>query len=359
GQALQQVSLQRKSAVLRFITLDRKGQQRLQSGILTDVRITADPRANAIIVSAPSESLELIDALIRELDRIPAAQAQMKVFTIVNGDASQLTDMLEELFSGQINQGGQGGAGGQQTGFVDGETSLIPLRFSVDPRTNSIIASGSTTDLLVVEAILLRLDKDDVRQRETTVYRLKNSPASDVAAAVNEFLNTERQVQQVQPGLLSPFEQLEREVVVVPEIVSNSLIVSATPRYFEEIRDIVEKLDARPPMVMIQILIAEVALNNTDEFGVELGIQDSILFDRSLLGDLTTVTRTIQDQGPGGAVTNLTEDVVLGATNTPGFGFNNADLGNSGSDAAFARSRNVGGQALSHFSVGRVNGELG
>ena len=36
-------------------------------------------------------------------------------------------------------------------------------------------------------------------------------------------------------------------------------------------------------MVMIQVLIAEVRLNDTDEFGVELGLQDSLLFDRSLV----------------------------------------------------------------------------
>ena len=34
---------------------------------------------------------------------------------------------------------------------------------------------------------------------------------------------------------------------------------------------------------MIQVLIAEVALDDFDEFGVELGLQDSVLFDRSLL----------------------------------------------------------------------------
>ncbi len=35
-------------------------------------------------------------------------------------------------------------------------------------------------------------------------------------------------------------------------------------------------------MVMIQVLIAEIDLGNTNEFGIELGLQDSVLFDRSL-----------------------------------------------------------------------------
>ena len=68
------------------------------------------------------------------------------------------------------------------------------------------------------------------------------------AVTANEFLRSERQVGQISPGLVSPFEQIEREVVVVPEIVSNALIVSSTPRYFEEIRRLVEQLDERPPM---------------------------------------------------------------------------------------------------------------
>lgn len=351
----QQLALQGKSSVLRFLTIDSQGQQKLKSGILTDVRITPDPRANALVVSASSDSMPLIEALIKELDQIPAAQAQIKVFTIVNGDAQALTEMLEALFGGQV-VGPQQTAGPQETGgLIQGETSILPLRFSVDPRTNSIIASGSTSDLRVVEAILLRLDESDIRQRQTEVFRLKNSPATDVSNAINEFLRSRREVEQVEPGLVSPFEQIEREVVVVPEPVSNSLIVSATPRFFSDIRALVERLDARPPMVMIQVLIAEVALNNTDEFGVELGLQDSILFDRSLLGDLvtTTTTTTLGNQQ------TIQDQIIQAASNTPGFAFNNQPLGNSGSDSSLATAGKVGTQALSHFSVGRLNGELG
>ncbi len=125
---------------------------------------------------------------------------------------------------------------GPQLAAAEGETYLVPVRFSVDIRTNSIIATGSQDDLAIIEALLLRLDEEDVEQRMNTVYRLKNAPAADVATAINEFLRSERVVQQAAPGLASPFEQIESEVVVVPEPVSNSLIISATPRFFEESR---------------------------------------------------------------------------------------------------------------------------
>lgn len=344
------------SSMLELLTIDPEGQQRLTSGILTDVRITADARANALVISAPADSMELIVALVRQLDEIPATTAQIKVFTIVKGDAASLVEMLRSLF-GQATAGG-GGFTQQGGAVVAGENPLVPLRFSVDQRTNSIIAQGSANDLNIVEAILLRLDASDVEERRNTVYRLKNSYALDVANAINEFLQSQRDLQQAQEGLLSPFEQLEREVVVVPEIVSNSLIVSATPRYFEEIAELVEDLDERPPMVVIQVLIAEVALNNTDEFGVELGLQDSVLFDRSLLADLVTTTNSTQTNLGGAVVTN-TQEVIQGATLTPGYIFNQAAIPNSGSDTSRANSQSVGGQGLTNFALGRINGELG
>jgi len=339
----------RRSAVLELLAADVNGQEILKSGILADVEITPDPHTNTLIVSAPAESMELLKALIEQLDS-PTAVAQIKVFKIINGDANSMILMLRTLLPEQA------GAASPQLAGAEGEGTLVPVRFSVDTRTNSIIATGSEGDLAIIESLLLRLDAEDVQQRKNSVYSLKNSPAVDVAQAINDFLQGQRIVQQAAPGALSPFQQIETEVVVVPEQVTNSLIISATPRFYDEILDMVDKLDEAPAQVMIQVVIAEVELNSLDEFGVELGLQDSILFDRSLLGDLVTVTETFFDP-ISGQRTSQTETIIA-ATQQPGYDFNNQPLGNAGSDKSFARSGNVAGQALSHFALGRM-GELG
>lgn len=320
----------RRSTTLTWTRLDAAGKKILKSGILTEVRVSADIRANSLVVTAPAESMDLIAALVQQLDQLPTSEAEIKVFTVVNGDAAALVDMLNELF-------GQQQQGGQQTPLAPsaigaGESSLVPLRFSTDLRTNSIIATGSAEDLEVVQAILLRLDASDASKRRSRVYRLQNAPAIDVANAINQFLQTERQITLgLAADRVSPFEQIEREVVVVPEIVSNSLIISATPRYFDEIAALVEELDARPPMVTIQVLIAEVDLDNIEELGFELGIQDSLLFDRSVIAN----------------------NVI-----SPGFNFNNLPLGSASSAASLATRENTAGQALTDFNVGRVNDSL-
>jgi type II secretion system protein D len=317
--------------------------------------VVADQRTNSLIVSAGPRDLAEIAALVQRIDR-PGATAELKVFTIMNGDATALMNMLNTMFAPP--QDAEAGAGGGL-----GAGGPVRMQFSVDPRTNSIIAAGSREDLAVVEAILLRLDQGDLRNRRTTVYRLNNAFAADVATALNNWLQTEREVETAVDLGISPFEQIEREVIIVPDLATNSLVISATPRFYQEVINVVRELDERPPMVLIQVLIAEVRLNDTDQFGVELGLQDSLLFDRSLLGELTTVTTTTETQSPGGAVTTTTEETIVNAPGNPGFDFNNpatgVGLGNNLSSNALLGASNVAAQGLSNFAVNRLDPTLG
>ncbi|HEX2475603.1 MAG TPA: secretin N-terminal domain-containing protein, partial [Lacipirellulaceae bacterium] len=320
--------------------------------LATRALVVADIRTNFLIVRAAPRDMAEIAALVQSIDR-PGQAAQLKVFEIRNGDANTLVTMLRSLF-GTPEDAAAEAAGGLTQGGV------VRMQFSVDPRTNSIIAAGSADDMVVVESILLRLDQGDIRERVNVIYRLNNAAAFDVANALNQWLIGRQTAQQEAAITVSPFEQIEQEVIIVPEVATNSLIVSATPRYYAEVRKLIEQLDERPPMVIIQVLIAEVRLNDTDEFGVELGLQDSLLFDRSLIDptNFLTLTDTTQTSTEQGIVTQTTQRII-NAPGQPGFNFNNLPLGNNLSTAALATASNVATQGLSSFSVNRINNDLG
>lgn len=313
---------------LQFLQIGPEGERMIRSGALANVRITADARSNALIVIGPAASMELMAALIKQLDELPATEAQIKVFTIRNGDATALAEMLQNLFG----TAAAGQAAGQAAPTFAGESAIVPLRFSVDQRTNSIIASGNAGDLNVIYHILTRLDEGDVRQRETRVYRLRNAPALDVATALSNLLQQQLQLIQTAPELVTPVEQLERQVIVVPEAVTNSLIVSATPRYMQEITRIVEQIDRRPPMVVIQVVIAEVTLSDNEQFGVEWGLQDALMFDRS-----SSATGSRFNFNPSAGST----------------------LPNDSTAASLATRNNVATQSLANFALGRTDPTLG
>ncbi len=312
-----------KSVALEFLTSGGATSELVRSGILADVRVNADARTNSLIVSAPEASMDLMSALIVELDRAPSAVAEIKVFTLKNADAEQSVTLLEAMFD---NQNQQDQLGIQIAGTEDASSSLIPARFSADIRTNSVLAIGSGEALSVVEAILLRLDSADVRQRTTEVIPLRNAPAELVSASLTSFLEQQAALQDSSEDLLSNIERLRQEVLVAEDANSNSLIVSASPQYFSQISQIIQALDATPPEVVIQALIVEVTLDATDEFGIELGFQDPLLLTRSL------------------------------TTTTPGINFNNTVIGLGNGTTT---SGNVATQGLSNFSLGRQNADLG
>ena len=355
-----------KSAVLQFLSVEKGESRRLRSGILSDIRVTPDPHANALIVTASDKSMDLVEALIKTLDRPTTTVSVIKVFTLANADAQQMVAQLNALFNNQPQ--GVGNQQRPQLGIAlanadDASSSLVPLKFSVDTRTNSVIAVGSADAMSVVQAVLLRLDESNLRARENRVIRLNNAPVAQIATAVTTFFQQQRDLVQTDPNLVSNVEQLEREVIVIPDTVSNNLLVSSTPRYFPAIEKMIAKLDAPPKQVVIQALIVEVQLNNTDEFGIELGLQSPVLFDRSLLQTPTSYATT-NIIGGGSGVTTTTLN-VLSTEATPGFNFNNpgVPLGNNvysnATGIPAAAPGVVGGQSLTNFSLGRTNPDLG
>jgi type II secretion system protein D len=345
----------KKLPSLQLLIEDEKGKRMLESGIMSDVSVSGNPHTNSLIVSAPEKAMPLIEQLIHLLD-VPASEAEIKVFQILYGEANSLVQTLRSLIPTQI----EGATGPQLPGSKSDET-IIPIRFAVDTRTNSILAAGSEGDLKIVEALLYSMDREDQQKRKETVYMLRSMLAKDVAVAVNEYIESKRKIRAASPGVISAYQQIESEVIVIPENVNNALLISATPKYYDEIMELIKQMDQAPPQVLIQVLIGEVTLGNQNEFGAEFGIQDSLLFDRNTFNTITQATRKIT-QTNGGVTTVIEEPYILNGTATPGWLFNenpSSSLTNGYNSTAAQSAGNVGSQLLTNFATGRVGAETG
>jgi Flp pilus assembly secretin CpaC len=132
----------------------------------------------------------------------------------------------------------------------------------------------------------------------------------------------------------------DKEVTIIADNTNNSLIIGASPRYFSEVRRLIDQLDIELAQVAIQVLIAQVRLDNFDEFGVEVGLQNPILFQRSLFNPQpTTTTGTAPNVG------------------APGFNWNNVSA--SGNNSSVFRESATAGQVLTNYGLGRSNSTNG
>src|SRR2546423_3403732 len=95
------------ASLLQFITRTEAGKELVASALKEGVLITPDARMNSLIVSAPVDYMGLLEQIITRLDATSPQQAKIKVFTLVNADARQMSELLMSMFHLQPQAGQQ------------------------------------------------------------------------------------------------------------------------------------------------------------------------------------------------------------------------------------------------------------
>lgn len=290
----------------------------VSSALREAVSLTPDIRTNSVIVRAPRDAMALLEQMIEDLDASSEGSKSIRIFKLQNADAIAMAEILTDLFAIgrgddllvlRPREGGFGGAvpgmapgaggldgglapgiapGGAFAGGIGGtELTAVPderqqLSITVDSRTNSLLVSGSPTYLDLVSEVVDELDALEANERETFVYRLRNASADQVAQVLSDFVAEEQQklistLDADQIG--SAARLLEREVTIQGDVQSNTVLVSASPRYVERVESLIRQLDVDPPQVLIQVMLAEVTLDSADDWGVDFnaaGRADSV-----------------------------------------------------------------------------------
>ena len=257
----------------------------LASALKEGVQITPDPRSNVLLISAPVDYMQLLQLLIERLDTNIPAMAQIKVFALKNADARQMMTVLNSLFrlqrvttaaaandrSIQYSMVRPGELmGGDDASAVLGTAEEASLTVTVDLRTNSLLVGGSDHYVALAAEIIETLDSSPAQERKSEVYRLKNSRSWEIETALRNFLRRDTQLISAVAGTQAMAQELlDREVGIVAETNSNTLLISATPRYFDQVKAIIAELDQPQKQVLIQVLLAEVTLDKNRDLGVE------------------------------------------------------------------------------------------
>jgi len=262
-------------------------------GLIRDqVTLTPDLRTNSVFVSAPSEVLAMVRDIIKDLDGSGAGERRVAQFQLKNADARQMAVVLRDMFN--LRQDGNQfvllptrrppAEDGQDPRRDVRDITLTPvpderqqLAITVDARTNTLLVSGTQEYIDDVTKVVSELDNIIATERERFIYRLKNADAAAVQATLEKYFQSEadRLRQTLGPDMGgSAAGLLEREVTVVGDTKSNTVLVSASPRQIEVVRGMIEQLDAAPPQVLIQVMLAEVTIDSNSDWGVDFKMKE-------------------------------------------------------------------------------------
>jgi type II secretion system protein D len=271
------------------------------------VAIASDERANALIVAATKENIELIKQLVSELDKDFAPPVMARVFKLQYADAAQVADVLNQLF--EQTQGGQRGFfwWWTQRQPTTRPSRLVGLRqnaVEADVRTNSVIVAATEENMREFERLIRELDQPAALTNLVRVYKIQNVNARELADTINSILAQQRRptgffffvFAALQRQFQGPLRNLQ-DISVTADTKTNSLIVTAPPYAFDVVEQLIEQLDTVLPQVFIEVMIVDVTLTKELELGVEWAVLQRKLFGESVDSKLGTQLGVEQIQG--------------------------------------------------------------
>ncbi len=233
-------------------------------------------------IVALARILRLVD---QEAARDTGIAPQFEVIPLEFAAAEDLADILEQLLEARKResqarrQANAQGATGQIQG-AGGETKILTY-----PRTNSLLVMALPSDMTAIKELIARLDVEVVEPERTYhVYALNHVKAEDLSEVLEDFLQSAQRVQQQGSagrgggGQAAPaatgLTSRDNEVVVVPDAATNSLLIAASRRRYEEVLELIHRLDLRQDQVLIETALIELSGRDNLDLGVELGVAD-------------------------------------------------------------------------------------
>ncbi|MDR3332236.1 MAG: type II secretion system secretin GspD [Synergistaceae bacterium] len=204
--------------------------------------VNISPLANGagVLLTGKGVLLNRAASIIRALD-VPDGVRAIKTI--------QLQYTSAKLVEGHLNAIAQ-----------DVSSKLAGLMAIGDDRSSQVILVGSRQSLREAERILTELDVP-ATVGNFHVYKLQNADAKVVAEQLSQVLSVAARLQADPQGAFPS--------TVVPDLPTNSIILTATQEQYSAIKNIIEDLDIQPKQVLLRGLIAEVNLSKLNNAGID------------------------------------------------------------------------------------------
>jgi general secretion pathway protein D len=238
-------------------------------------------RNNAVLVTDSISNLQKIETLLTQLDRPQLDVIVTKIYSLKHAMAVDLVNKLTALLRTPA-------AAGASPFRLSTGTS-----FTADERTNRVILMGSADQHDFFDRLIEQLDTNSDPNTKTDVVFLRHANAAEVATLITQLITgqttaanragnkTTNGAARVTTPVPAPTpaaaaagttqqngaDEFSNMVTVIPDVRSNSVVVSGTRDDLRLLRELIDKVDIVLPQVRIEVVIAEVTLSDNDENG--------------------------------------------------------------------------------------------
>jgi len=278
---------------------------------------------NTVILTESSSNIRRIIAILESID-IETYKEELAVISIEHADAATLANQVSEIYGAEITPSSGGATArrassrrrtGAQPEAAPAGAKRVPVRILTDERTNSLLVLAPRQQLEEVRRLVSRLDVPVIGGGRIHVYYLKNANAEELAQTLSGLIGGSSAPSGggaagagAAQALRSTVASLAGGLSVTADPAINALIIQASKEGYETLVGVIEKLDIVRPQVLVEALILEVLITDSNALGFSAFIQ-------YINGDTQLAFRTAGAALTGGA----TELPALIASELGGF----------------------------------------
>ncbi|MBI3995641.1 MAG: hypothetical protein HY349_06670 [Nitrospirae bacterium] len=134
----------------------------------------------------------------------------------------------------------------------------------LDIKGFAAVASGDMVQILPAS--------DVPTERNINVYYLENASAEEASKLLASLVTRPGGPPPAGRPVVRATGEFEGQVQVIPDKATNSLLITASQRDYEMIKEVIKKLDIRRRQVYVEAVIMEVGQDKLRELGTELGV---------------------------------------------------------------------------------------
>ncbi|PCJ20532.1 MAG: hypothetical protein COB02_03165 [Candidatus Cloacimonadota bacterium] len=246
------------------------------------INYIADARTNTIIVVCHPKYIEQIRETVRILDQEMGEIKETRFYYIKHAEADTLSKQLLELFPKDA------------------------MKIISDERTNSLLFVAQSSRVLDAAVIIAaKLDrKFNGEASDIHVYYLEHADAKEMSDLLVKLFDKNQK-----KGV--------KKVSIVPDEATNSLVITASKGQYDEIKDVIKRLDIFRAQVLVEALIVEVSQDYLRDIGFDMGVIQSAAGDKLFMATNLGVRQKIGDTGTSIGFADSTINSVEDAIKNP------------------------------------------
>ena len=216
--------------------------------------VTAYPNSNTLVVTDYASNLKRIEQIVESIDQ-PSAEAPI-VIPLKQVSAVELAQTITRL----MQDAGGGVSGDASQRFV----------LTADSRTNSLLLrTDNPSRVARVRELVEKLDVETSAPGNMHVLYLKNAEATKVAQTLRAVMSGDTSAPAAAGTAGAAATGPTGGGIVQADVASNALIITAPNAIYNNLREVVAKLDVRRAQVYVEALIVEVEADKAAQFGVQ------------------------------------------------------------------------------------------